>query len=528
LDDLQRVFPEIDIFDSVVAENGALLYQPATREETLLDTPIRKDFVDALAGQGVDPLHVGRVIVATWEPNETKVLETIRELGMELQVIFNKGAVMVLPSGVNKASGLSEALKRLGLSPHNVVGVGDAENDHAFLSVCEFSAAVANALPMLKERADHGLKADHGAGVIELAGQLLDDDLRSLDARIARHAITIGADKRGKKVEIEPYGLNLLFAGASGGGKSRFAKAFLEAVSDQRYQFCVIDPEGDYEEFEAAVVLGDANRVPSPDEVLQLLKDPGQNAVVNLLAVPLDKRPAFFAGLLSELLEMRSRTGRPHWILLDETHHILPREHQPAPLTLPQELNNVVFITVLPEEVLPEALAMVDMVFAVGEAPERTIAAFADAVGDKIPVVRHRKIEKGEAIAWRRGDVVRKFNVAPTRFEHRRHRRKYAQGDLGPDLSFYFRGPKKKLNLKAQNLILFSQIAEGLDDETWTYHLRRHDYSSWFRDIIKNDDLADAAAEIERDRKLSAAESRHMIQEAIASRYTLPVEGAPT
>ena len=64
------------------------------------------------------------------------VLEAIRELGLELQIIFNKGAVMVLPSGVNKATGLAAALEELGLSPHNVVGVGDAENDHAFLRRC--------------------------------------------------------------------------------------------------------------------------------------------------------------------------------------------------------------------------------------------------------------------------------------------------------------------------------------------------------------------------------------------------------
>ena len=69
------------------------------------------------------------------------MLETIRELGLELQVIFNKGAVMVLPTGVNKATGLAAALDELGLSPHNVVGVGDAENDHAFLALCECRAA---------------------------------------------------------------------------------------------------------------------------------------------------------------------------------------------------------------------------------------------------------------------------------------------------------------------------------------------------------------------------------------------------
>lgn len=69
---------------------------------------------------------MGRVIVATWEPHQTTVLEVIRELGLELHVIFNKGAVMILPSGVNKATGMAATLDELGLSPHNTVGIGDA------------------------------------------------------------------------------------------------------------------------------------------------------------------------------------------------------------------------------------------------------------------------------------------------------------------------------------------------------------------------------------------------------------------
>ena len=107
-------------------------------------------------------MSVGRVIVATWEPHETAVLETIRDLGLELQVIFNKGAVMVLPSGVNKASGLAAALDELCISPHNVVAVGDAENDHALCKSCEAGAAVANALPTLKDAVDIVLENHHG------------------------------------------------------------------------------------------------------------------------------------------------------------------------------------------------------------------------------------------------------------------------------------------------------------------------------------------------------------------------------
>src|SRR5690348_10488455 len=150
LDQLQSVCPYLHLFEYVVAENGALLYQPATDTATPLAHRPPDSFVAALRARGVGPVSVGRVIVATWEPHEAAVLETIKDLGLELQVIFNKGAVMILPAGVNKATGLAAALGRMGLSPHNAVGIGDAENDHALLALCECGVAVANALPTLK------------------------------------------------------------------------------------------------------------------------------------------------------------------------------------------------------------------------------------------------------------------------------------------------------------------------------------------------------------------------------------------
>src|SRR5262245_4379694 len=162
LDELISVFPRLDLFDRVVAENGALLYRPATREQRSLGEAPPGAFVDRLRQAGVAPLSCGRVVVATWEPHQTKALELIRELGLDLQVIFNKGAVMVLPAGVNKSTGLCAALSELVLSPHNIVGVGDAENDHAFLRLCECAVAVANALPTLKDCADVVTNADHG------------------------------------------------------------------------------------------------------------------------------------------------------------------------------------------------------------------------------------------------------------------------------------------------------------------------------------------------------------------------------
>jgi hydroxymethylpyrimidine pyrophosphatase-like HAD family hydrolase len=176
LPDLKKIFAPLENFDRVVVENGALLYCPAENEETLLCEPPPASLISALKRRGV-PFEVGRGIIATREPHQTTIVEAIRELGLDSQVIFNKGAVMVLPSGVNKASGLAAALKSLRLSAHNVVGIGDAENDRGFLSCCECGVAVANAVPTLKERADVVTKNDDGAGVEELISQLLSNDL---------------------------------------------------------------------------------------------------------------------------------------------------------------------------------------------------------------------------------------------------------------------------------------------------------------------------------------------------------------
>jgi hydroxymethylpyrimidine pyrophosphatase-like HAD family hydrolase len=166
LADLLRIFPRYDVFHRIVAENGALVFNPESREEKVLGTAPPSRFAQLLEERNVTPLSVGKVIVATWAPHQTTVLNTILELGLELQVIFNKGAVMVLPSGINKATGLLAALGQLGISPHNTVGVGDAENDHALLEACEFRVAVANAVSTLKERADWVTAHSHGAGIV--------------------------------------------------------------------------------------------------------------------------------------------------------------------------------------------------------------------------------------------------------------------------------------------------------------------------------------------------------------------------
>jgi hydroxymethylpyrimidine pyrophosphatase-like HAD family hydrolase len=529
LDDLLNVFPDVRLFSRLVVENGAVSYDPATRAKRCHAEPPPPQFVMELEGRGVAPLSVGEVIVATHEPEQANVLEVIRELGMGHQVIFNKGSVMVLPSGVDKGTGLCSALDEIGLSPHNVVGVGDAENDHAFLQRCEVAAAVSNALPLLKQRADLVTRGEASAGVVELIDEIVSNDLAALAGTLVRHHLLLGKTREGREFRIPPYGMNVLIAGPSGSGKSQTTTALLERIIASGYQACIVDPEGDYEELEGAVSVGEPDKAPSLDELQQLLKKPSEQVVVNLLGVPLADRPGFFALLLPRLQSLRTRAGRPHWILVDEAHHLLPASWVPAPLAVPQNIGSLVAVTVHPDQVSPAILRTIQLVLAVGADPESTLASFCSGVGLAPPRwngarAEASEVKEGDVVAWSPASSTppQRIEIVPAAGVHRRHKRKYAQGELGPDRSFYFRGPHEKLKLRAQNLVMFLQIAEGVDEPTWLFHLRRGDYSRWFREQIKDEALARSVEGIEKSARGTAAETRSLVREAIEERYTLP------
>jgi HAD superfamily hydrolase (TIGR01484 family) len=520
LDDLQRVFPQTHLFDRIVAENGGVLYDPGTREMHPLTEAPPREFVQELTRRNITPLSVGRVIVATWEPHGATVFEVIQKMGLELQVIFNKGAVMVLPTGVNKATGLRRALDALKLSLHNAVGIGDAENDHAFLAACECGVAVANALDSVKGHVDLVTSADHGAGVQELIDRIIATDLVELNSRLSRHELVIGtAGEPGEDIRLPAHGRALLVAGPSGGGKTTVTTTLLERLCDSAYQFCVLDPEGDYQEFPDAIALrGDRRAL--VDDSLRVLERPAENAIVNLLDERLDERPQVLQVLLPRLLQLRGATGRPHWIVIDEAHHVLPSEWQPSETLVPAQLENVVLVTVHPDHVASSMLALVDTLIIVGREAQATLDAFARGRGEE--PIRLPQHAEDPTLSWfvRIGTSPIRFRVAEPTVDRRRHQRKYAEGKLGEDKSFYFRGPEGRLKLRAQNLELFAQIADGVDDDTWQYHLRQHDVSRWFRDAIKDEALAAEASEIEDQTDLPPDESRARIRDAIQRRYT--------
>ena len=535
LDNLLSVCPEFGVFDYILAEDGAVLYRPSDGETTILSDPLPKRLMDALREAKVEPLYEGSVICSTVASEKTKILEAIQKVGLEVQIVFNGGSLMVVPVGGNKASGLDYVLRKLGLSFHEVVGVGDAENDYSFLQHCECPVAVQNAIESIKDIAVLVTNAPAGAGVQEVVAGLIKDDLSGIGKSLTRNSIVIGTLHDGSPFGMPVYGENVLVVGPPGAGKSDFASGFIERLIRKDYQVCVIDPEGDYVSVRELITLGSTRHTPRVSEVVGLLQDPEINGNVNLLGIPMSDRPEYFSQLFLAIQGLRTRTGRPHWIIMDEAHHLVPAAFRGNELALPRRFSETMLLTVNPDQLSSAILKMMDTVVAVGASPENSVARFASAVHKQPPKSIEggsressgsktmRSIRSNEIVVWpvRSGSPAIRMKVIPGRLERLRHLRKYAEGDLGSH-SFYFRGPQGKQNLKAQNVLVFAQIAEGIDEETWLFHLRRGDYSRWLKEHVKDEEIAKQMEKIEQEPEFSSEESRQRASRLIRSRFTAP------
>ncbi len=518
LNSLQSVFPEYIMFDRIVAENGALLYNPATMDLNLLAEKPPRELIDLLKGKNV-PISLGHIIVATWQPHQNEALEAIRDSGIEYQLIFNKGAVMILPPGVNKASGLQRALEELNISIHNTVVVGDAENDYAMLTIAEFSAAVQNALPRVKEVVDWVAKQSCGEGVAELIAQLVKDDLFELSKKIHRHGLILGTENDGTDFKIGPYATRMLLVGRSSCGKTTTAVGLVEKLIHQGYQFCLIDPEGDYRDFTSVVSIGDATQVPLIGEVIQLLKDPRENLSICLLGLPFADRPGYFRELLAQIAFLQQNLGHPHFLILDEAHHLVPKGLSLEVFNILEDSPSFLAVTTNSRLLHPSLVKKINVAMMMGDSSKEEWNSFAEINNLKIAALAD--VKNCNAIVWRKNHPELRYVKAsiPTQLL-KRHKRKYATGDMGYN-SFYFRGPGGMLNLKAQNLYMFIQMGEGVDDDTWLFHLRRHDYSNWFRNTVRNAELASDAENIER-KENRAKQSRQAIFDLIKGQYAAP------
>ncbi len=414
LPELLSIFKGIGIFDRVVAENGALLYRPHNGERVELGEAPPPKLVEMLLARGV-PISVGQSIIATVEPHETVVLETIRALGLERPVIFNKGAVMILPPGINKASGLRHALQELGLSARNLVAAGDAENDPALLDSAEYSVAVANAITTLKEAADRVTNGPRGDGVLEVIADLIEHDLTKAPPKRERRALSIGKDAAGREVTVAPAGVSMLVTGGHGSGKSSFTRRMLERLCTAGYQFCVLDGRGEYLDFQPAVVFGTQETLPDPFEILTALEKPDVQAVVCLAAVLPAKRAAFFEKLNFELRALREKTGRPHWLVIDEAQELTPRMDTVAAEREPPA-ENTIYVTSDPSAIDPRIVASAQIVVVRGANARQSLEALAGVLPSDRPPEPLRAPGESEALVWfRRSGQAPQLVTLPAR-----------------------------------------------------------------------------------------------------------------
>jgi hydroxymethylpyrimidine pyrophosphatase-like HAD family hydrolase len=398
LDDLAAVCPDLSAFDAIVGENGALVVRPPASEPRLLVAAPPPALFERLQRLGVEPLDRGAVILATTRPHEVEVMTSIRALGLELQVIFNRDAVMVLPSGVNKASGLDAALSEFSLSAHETIGIGDGENDHAFLAHCELAVAVADAVPSLKEAADVITLGGAGAGVVEIVESILASDApggTTLLPRPGRREVAVAARTDGGTLAVPTWGGAILCAGTSDGSRHDIVRGILRRLREQGYQYCVIDSHGDCEPglgatSEAAVQLGTPQRAPTIEEVMTAIAAPTRDVVVNLQSLPVGARSGVGVALLSGLRDLRRRFGRPHWIVSDEVFGDGSSG----------ETERVLLVTAEPGRFSSDILRAITLVLAVGRDPVQTLRETADAMGAAPPNGGPLDPRPGEALAW--------------------------------------------------------------------------------------------------------------------------------
>ena len=183
----------------------------------------------------------------------------------------------------------------------------------------------------------------------------------------------------------------------------------------------------------------------------------------------------------------------------------------------------MIVVTVHPEVLCRPVLERINGLLVVGPEAQLAIEQFADATGRRLELPAERDLQAGQALVWLEAaaPAVQRVTLQRTRSDHRRHSRKYAEGELASDRSFYFVGPEGKLKLRAQNLMVFLQMGDGVDDGTWLHHLARHDFSTWIEHEIKDPELAAEVHTIEAT--LSDPQlSRRAVRAAVERLYTLP------
>jgi len=528
--EVTRVCDCLELFDAVVAENGAVVYYPASAmiRDHELAVPAR---LSAELDQRGIQYQTGRVIIGAARGDEVAVREALAGARVTRDVIHDRGGLMLVPAGVSKGSGVQQVLRTLGLSPHDVLAIGDGESDLPLFDACGFSACPGDSIGSVRERVDWVLPGGHGDDVASGIAELVLEP-RVLVQRLTRHRIALGwVAATGEPVSIPARAVNVLVHGDSHSGKSWLAGALVERLVGARYAVCVIDPEGDYRVLAHLPGMTVAS-IQAPGEVDDALawlqSDPTRSLTLDLSSAPYQVKVSLAERALRAMRDLRQRVGRPHWVVVDEAHYSLGRGGL-DPDASGLEDRGFCLVTYRPSQlgervvgamdvfILARTTALPELEFLRAALPSVGGAAgpLADALG---------QLPRGEFVLLQRGPGGRAgvctFVVAPRQTLHVRHRAKYVDSLVSPGREFFFRRPDGQVRGAADSLQSFRRVVAIAPDDVLAHHAGRGDFSRWVNDVFGDAELARQLRKAEaRWRRGELSELRRVIDALVTVRY---------
>lgn len=536
------VIPEIGPFDelceAIIAENGATIYFPRNDNTVTPFGRLAPEVIRKLESLGKD-VEFGVAIAATWVPNDREVLNILSETGYAATVEYNKGAVMILPPGATKGSGLKYALDELGYSARNVIACGDAENDRSMFEQADLSVAVANAIPAIKDLADTVLSQPNGMGSREIMDQLLAGKIPQYRCRPQRR-ISLGHNLAGEPACLSPFNIldsNWGIVGSSGTGKSWLAGLVMEQILRMGYQVCVIDPEGDYRSIKAfprTLVLGsDFTSPPSVPDVITLLEYARVSIILDLTLYNREEKVKYVTDFIQALSGIRAKRGLPHWFLIDEAQYFCHTEGDRLTDLLLENAREggFTFISYLPKALPKKLLQNIDHWMFTRTNDPSTIRYLRKHI--KYQGHKCQSLSELPALGSRQfylcmGDTAQVtppasgvIQLESTRrsTQHVRHLHKYLLAPLPANKQFYFHIYDQEPAVRpAASLWEFRQALSNLSVKTIKFHLERHDFEKWLKEVIHDEELARQIRKLS-GRKLSDEQLREDLQATVANRF---------
>lgn len=529
LEDLRRIAGELHFVDAVVAENGAVIAFPETGYSRVLGQAPPPRLLDELTREGIVSL-AGQAVVEADAREGQRILGILQRLELPLVLVFNRSRVMVLPQAISKATGLREALTILRLSPHNAVGIGDGENDHELLQVCEVGVAVGWGSEVLKAAADYVLP---GNGPVDVAPfiRALANRRRVPSPVKTRRRLLLGHGHDGHPLSLAVRGRNVLVAGDPKSGKSWVTGLLCEQLILYGYSLCILDPEGDYTSLEAlpgVVVFGGADPLPRPRDLLKALRHADVSVVIDLSHASHQEKQEYLRSVLPALATLRRHTGLPHRVVVDEAHYFLQDADVSDLLDL--DLSGYTLVSYRASRLHPSVLAASQAIIVTRESDPREVRALFGLCRSCEGRMTESEWEKlfdslviGEAVVLpvteeAEGDV-RRIRLAPRLTPHSRHLAKYVDIPVPEGRAFVF-WRNGLAGRRARTLREFVEAIEGSSSAALDGHLRRGDFSRWIGEVFGDYPLAKSVRQCEEDyRAGSLPDASTNLVQAVRSRY---------